>query len=281
MASRDRERQLARERYQRQQQRRLAARAQQRKRNQVTAIVASAVVVVLAVVGVGLFVRGGDDDDTVAAAASPTPSSAPASPSASATSSATVAQCPTAAPSPVPSPSSYASPADQGIDPAEPLTATLTTNCGTLTVALDAAGAPKTVNSFVFLARKGFFDATRCHRVTTSGLFVLQCGDPTATGGGTPGYTIPLENAPKDEVYPAGTLAMARSTEPDSGGSQFFVVYKQTQLPSPGYSVFGRVTKGLDVVTDDAAAGVTGGGDDGAPARAIGLTKVSISGGGS
>jgi peptidyl-prolyl cis-trans isomerase B (cyclophilin B) len=134
------------------------------------------------------------------------------------------------------------------------------------------------VASFSFLAQEGFFDGTPCHRLTTSGIYVLQCGDPTGTGTGGPGYSIPLENAPADETYPAGTLAMARSAEPDSGGSQFFVVYEDTRLPAPGYTVFGRVTSGLDLLEDLAAAGAddANGPGDGAPNQEIGIAGVSV-----
>ncbi len=94
-------------------------------------------------------------------------------------------------------------------------TATVATTCGTMTFTLDGKKAPQTVASFIFLARKGFFDNTPCHRLTTSGLFVLQCGDPTGTGSGGPGYEFGIENAPATGDYPAGTVAMARETAPE------------------------------------------------------------------
>ena len=274
MASKDRERQLARAHYERQQQRRSAERDRRRQRNRITAVLTSLAVVIAAVVLV-VLVQGGDDGSVTT---QPSPSATPSvATTPSATPSAAVSPCPTAAPVPVASPSSYASAADQELGSA-PVTATLTTNCGAITVSLDTAKAPKTVNSFVFLARQKFFDKTVCHRLTTAGLFVLQCGDPTGTGTGSPGYTIPLENAPKDGTYPAGTLAMARGSATDSGGSQFFIVYKATELPGDGYSIFGRVTSGLDVVTREAAAGAEGTTGDGAPLRAIGLTSVAVAG---
>ena len=88
--------------------------------------------------------------------------------------------------------------------------------------------APQTVSSFIFLSKDGFYDDTSCHRLTTSGIYVLQCGDPTGTGSGGPGYQYGIENAPKDGKYPAGTLAMARGEDPNTNGSQFFMVYKDT-----------------------------------------------------
>jgi peptidyl-prolyl cis-trans isomerase B (cyclophilin B) len=108
---------------------------------------------------------------------------------------------------------------------------------------------------------------------------VLQCGDPTGQGTGGPGYTFgPIENAPADDVYPAGTIAMARvGNDPQSMGSQFFIVYADTTIPADqagGYTVFGRVTSGLDVVTAVADAGVQGGEPDGPPATGVTIQGV-------
>ena len=98
---------------------------------------------------------------------------------------------------------------------------------------LDGTKAPQTVASFLGLARSGYWNDSPCHRLVTSGIFVLQCGDPTGTGSGGPGYGFGVENAPKDDQFPAGTLAMARTSDPNSNGGQFFIVYKQTELPGP------------------------------------------------
>jgi peptidyl-prolyl cis-trans isomerase B (cyclophilin B) len=154
---------------------------------------------------------------------------------------------------------------------------TLSTNCGDIEMTLDGTKAPQTVASFLFLARKGYFDNSPCHRLTTSDLYVLQCGDPTGTGTGGPGYGFGIENAPKTGSFPTGTVAMARATSPNSNGSQFFIVYKNTSLPTTGggYSIFGTVTKGLDIVDEIAKAGVTGGGGDGAPAQAVSILGVT------
>ncbi len=132
-------------------------------------------------------------------------------------------------------------------------TATIVTNCGTIIATLDGAKAPHTVNSFAFLAGKHFFDNTSCHRLTTSGIHVLQCGDPTGSGSGGPGYTIPDENL-IGATYTAGTLAMANTGQPHTGGSQFFIVYGDTPL-DPTYTVFGHITSGLDIINRVAAAG--------------------------
>ena len=157
-------------------------------------------------------------------------------------------------------------------------TGTISTSQGDIAVELDGAAAPQAVANFVTLAQEGYFDGTDCHRLTTSGIYVLQCGDPTGTGTGSPGYAFgPIENAPADDVYPAGTIAMARQGgNGESMGSQFFLVYEDSTIPADdagGYTVFGRITSGLDVVQAVADAGVSGGATDGAPA-----THVTIEG---
>lgn len=138
-------------------------------------------------------------------------------------------------------------------------TAAVTTNCGQIDLELDGRVAPQTVASFLHLAAEGYWAPSPCHRLTTSGIFVLQCGDPTGTGQGGPGYGYGIENAPPSGTYPTGTLAMARTSDPNSNGGQFFVVYKDTNLPTEGggYSIFGKVVAGMDIVDKIAAAGAT------------------------
>jgi len=131
---------------------------------------------------------------------------------------------------------------------------------GPVGISLDGAKAPQAVANFVTLAQEGYFDGTKCHRLVTEGIHVLQCGDPTATGQGGPGYTWgPIENAPADDVYPAGTIAMARvGSDGSSMGSQFFLVYEDSTIPSDsagGYTVFGHITSGMDVLQAIADAG--------------------------
>ncbi|GAA5052924.1 peptidylprolyl isomerase [Nocardia callitridis] len=157
------------------------------------------------------------------------------------------------------------------IDPAVGYTSTLETNCGAITIELDAQRAPRTVNSFAFLSGEQYFDHTKCHRLTTEGIYVLQCGDPTASGTGTPGYQFPDENL-EGAVYPAGTVAMANSG-PDTNGSQFFLVFQDSPLP-PSYTPFGHITGGLDVLQSIGAAGVRDGSGDGAPAADVVLDSV-------
>jgi peptidyl-prolyl cis-trans isomerase B (cyclophilin B) len=152
-------------------------------------------------------------------------------------------------------------------------TASVNTDRGDITFTMDAAKTPCTVASFTWLASKRFFDGTHCHRLTTAGIFVLQCGDPTGSGSGGPGYTIPDE-ALKGATYPAGTVAMANAG-PNTGGSQFFLVYQDTQL-GPSYTPFGHITTGLDVLRAVAAQGVVGGGTDGTPAESVTINSFRV-----
>ncbi|MFF9562290.1 peptidylprolyl isomerase [Leifsonia sp. NPDC014704] len=151
-------------------------------------------------------------------------------------------------------------------------TGTMTINGVPLGVSLDGAAAPQAVSSTVSLVQKKFYDGLTCHRLTNGGFYVLQCGDPKGDGTGGPGYEYgPIENAPADDVYKAGTIAMARQgNNAESQGSQFFIVYEDTKIPSDdagGYTVIGSVTSGLDQlkaqVTDK---GIEGGKTDGTPA---------------
>ncbi|MBK6763757.1 MAG: peptidylprolyl isomerase [Micrococcales bacterium] len=155
----------------------------------------------------------------------------------------------------------------------------LNTNCGRITIALDASAAPKNVNALAFLTDQGYYAGNFCHRLTTAGIFVLQCGSPGADGSGDVGFTVPDENLPAGEqgTYPAGSVAMA-NRGPDTASSQFFIVYKKTSLP-PNYSIVGTVTKGLDVVKYVAAAGVEAGSSDasdGPPAQPIVIKTAAI-----
>jgi len=160
-------------------------------------------------------------------------------------------------------------------------TGTLVIGGETVEISLDGAEAPQAVASFVTLAQDGFFDGVACHRLTTQGIYVLQCGDPSGDGTGGPGYSFgPVENDPEDGVYPAGTIAMARmGNDGDSNGSQFFLVYKESTIPADsagGYTVFGEITGGLDVVQTIAAGGVDGGGADGTPATPAVIESIAV-----
>lgn len=174
--------------------------------------------------------------------------------------------------SPSPSASTAAGVPSKSIAEGRTWTGDLTINGIKLGVSLDGAAAPQAVSSTISLVQKKFYDGLTCHRLTNGGFYVLQCGDPKGDGSGGPGYSYgPIENAPKDDKYPAGTIAMARQGgNADSQGSQFFIVYKDTTIPSDaagGYTVIGTITSGLDtLVTDVADKGVQGGGTDGKPA---------------
>jgi cyclophilin family peptidyl-prolyl cis-trans isomerase len=148
------------------------------------------------------------------------------------------------------------------IDPAKTYTATVETDVGSFVIALDAKDAPQTVNNFVFLAQHHFFDCVIFLRVIPG--FVDQTGDPTGTGSGGPGYTIPDEypataSNPADQ-YPLGSVAMANTGQPHTGGSQWFIVAgTQGESLAATYSLFGHVTSGLSVVEKINAQGSTSG----------------------
>jgi peptidyl-prolyl cis-trans isomerase B (cyclophilin B) len=143
-------------------------------------------------------------------------------------------------------------------------TMTVTTSQGVIEITLNTAKAPCSAASYTYLASKKFFDNTKCHRLVTEGLKVLQCGDPSATGKGYrdsdgtggPSYRFAEENLPVDKrpAYPEGVIAMANSGQPGSTGSQFFIVFGDSQL-NPDYTVVGTVTSGLDLVKQVGAAG--------------------------
>jgi peptidyl-prolyl cis-trans isomerase B (cyclophilin B) len=173
--------------------------------------------------------------------------------------------------------------------PTEPaqVSASMETNQGDIGLMLDNGKSPCTVNSFASLANQGFFKDTTCHRLTTSdSLSVLQCGDPTAQGTGGPGYQFANEyptnqfqpDDPKLQepvLYPRGTLAMANAG-PGTNGSQFFLVYKDSQLP-PNYTVFGTIDEtGLATLDKIAAAGTADGAPDGKPKSEVKITSLML-----
>lgn len=241
-----RRRQLAREKFLRQQERRTSARRKARMRN---SVIASALGVVV-IGSLALYTTGvlKGDDSKENAGAEVTPSATPKAPD----------PCEKPAAGKVKT-ATWKKEPELAIDKSAKYTMKLATTCGDIDIALKASAAPHTVNSFDFLAGKGYFDHSKCHRLTTEGIYVLQCGDPTGTGTGGPGYTIPDENLKdkslKDNIYPAGTVAMANTGQKHSGGSQFFLVYQDSQLP-PSYTPFGTVSEsGMKVLKKIADAG--------------------------
>lgn len=164
-------------------------------------------------------------------------------------------------------------------------TGTLDLNDVKLGISIDGKAAPQAASVFIDLAKKGFYTTTgkTCHRLTDSGLFVIQCGSVDGKGSGDEGFQFgPLENTPSDGSYPAGTIAMARGTDPYSQTTQFFITYKDTTLDTStgGYTVFGHVTSGLDgFVSAIADAGVGPGGtsaNDGPPVVPTTITALTV-----
>jgi peptidyl-prolyl cis-trans isomerase B (cyclophilin B) len=283
-----RERAYEKRRYEEWQARLAAKRARNRRIQRISLITAAAVATV-AVIGGGFWLlTGGDDDNSPAASATPSSTasaaaSATATPSASPSAAAVASTCPAVTVKPPATPEKFAKappPSDAG---GKNWNLTLNTTCGKVTAVLDGKQAPQAVSAMLLLAKSKFFDGSPCHRLVTSGIYVLQCGDPTGTGTGGPGFSYgPVENAPKDYVYPAGTIAMARSNTQDSNGSQFFIVYKDSTIgdaTNGAYTVLGKITQGLDVVNKVAAAGVKGGASDGAPNSAISIASTAVSAG--
>jgi peptidyl-prolyl cis-trans isomerase B (cyclophilin B) len=158
---------------------------------------------------------------------------------------------------------------------AQPYTVLLHTTQGDIAFQALTAKAPCTTFSFRFLAQHRYYDGTHCHRLTTNRIFVLQCGDPTGTGSGGPGYVFPDENL-AGATYPAGTVAMANAG-PNTNGSQFFITWKDTTL-SPNYTPFGRVVAGMGALQRIAAAGEDdqNGPGDGYPTLFVEFRHVQI-----
>jgi peptidyl-prolyl cis-trans isomerase B (cyclophilin B) len=274
VTAKDRKRELARQRYERQQR---ARRARRVRRKRAIGIVAGLVVVALGGTGLALaFAAEPGKNQRPAAAPS---SSAPATP--------------TQSPTPTVKPGECAYTASQepgaknvGMPPVKPrysgtVAAAIKTNLGAIGLDLNGAGARCTVNSFSYLAGKNFFDKTHCHRLVTEGIKVLQCGDPTGTGSGGPAYKFGEENLPKPKAgaqtatYGKGMLAMANAG-PGTNGSQFFIVYGDSELP-PNYTVFGKITSGMDIIESVAKAGVKSGTQgDGPPKKAVTIQDVTI-----
>ena len=242
-----------------------------------TAAIGIAVAIVVVVGGlVGLGLALAKDDKTAAGGrAKAQVTVQPAAPATSAPVSA--AGC--TAPPEIPSDQRTRTLPDKSTAAGKTFIATVTTNCGVITMELDGAKAPQTVASFLSLAKSRYWADSPCHRLTTAGIFVLQCGDPTGTGTGNPGYGYGVENPPADFAFPAGTLAMARGSDPNTNGGQFFIVYKQTVLNDPvGYSIFGRIVSGMGIVDRIAAAGATepDASQNTAPVQPISILTVNV-----
>jgi peptidyl-prolyl cis-trans isomerase B (cyclophilin B) len=282
----ERQRRIAREKYRRQQEIRMARRRQQRKRGVIvlSAVLGAALIASL----LAVFLPGGTPKKHPTASASKSPSATPsattvAEPAHHCTytktgTAARTVSLPSAAP-----------------DYTASYQATINTNLGKIAVNLENSKATCTVNSFVHLAEAGYFNNTQCHRLLTSGIYVLQCGDPYATaatkltcsstskiGTGIPGYEFASENT-AGAKYPAGTVAMANEGSATTNGSQFFIVYKDSTTGlGATYTPFGTVSSGLGIVQDVAKDGyscqytVSGQSEGGAPKEKVIIDSVTI-----
>ena len=281
MPSNEQRRQTAKRKLERQLERR-AERDRKRKQMTIGASVLGVVLVIAAGAVVYGLTRSDDTSDATASESTPTQESA-------------AGEMPTARAAALPATVDCSYMPD-GQAPAKPVTApnatavsaegvaevTLATSQGTIGLNLDRAESPCTVNSFVSLAQQGYFDDTPCHRLSTTGLMILQCGDPTGQGTGGPGYGFVNEfptdqynpedsNLEQPVTYPRGTIAMANTGEPGSNGSQFFLVYDDSPLP-PMYTVFGTISEeGLATIEKVAAAG-----DDGSMSAGGGKPNTPI-----
>ena len=269
-----REREYARRRYEKWQAKLTVKQSKRRHQRRVVIVGASAVAVVLAISAAVMVFTGSGSTSDPEASASP-------SPSVSASRLAGLGRpnpCPTPTVKPGP-PQSFSAPPDASLAKGKKWTFTITTSCGDIVAELDGAKAPKAVANTIFLAGKKFWDNSPCHRMTVEGLMMLQCGDPTGTGTGGPGYGFgPVENAPADGLYKRGVLAMARTGDLQKGqGSQFFLVFGDSPLDG-GYTVFGQITKGLDILDKIAAGGVTAPDASGttAPVRKISILRTTV-----
>jgi peptidyl-prolyl cis-trans isomerase B (cyclophilin B) len=272
---------------QRRLQRQLERRAELSRRRRRNVLVVVTVIAVLVVAGaVTLFAGIGGDDDPGDTAAAGSTSAAPSEPQATAAPAVTNADG-TVTCTYAPDASGNPNLTDVGTPPdpaATPATGTvsllMSTDQGDIPLTLDRAKAPCAAASFTYLASQQFFDGSPCHRlVNQPGFGVLQCGDPTGTGSGGPSYKYAEEVTP-ETTYPRGTIAMAKTAQPGTTGSQFFLCFVDTTLP-PEYSVVGTVDEaGLAVLETVAAGGIQGVGPegDGAPAIPVTIQTMTVAG---
>jgi peptidyl-prolyl cis-trans isomerase B (cyclophilin B) len=273
----ERQRKLARERYERQ-----ALRRTQRARRvrQWTVISGAGIAVIaLAVVGYFIFAPAGGTPAAAPTKTSTTPTPSASSPASAVQPAAAVSHC---AYTPAPPAARTVGTPSAKPDSKASYLATIHTNRGNIVIKMSGSNATCTVNSFVYLASKNYFSNTKCHRLTTQGIYVLQCGDPTGKGTGGPGYRFANEvvsdSTTASATYPAGVVAMAHSSQPNSNGSQFFLVYATTTLPRD-YTPFGTITSGSNVLASIAKAGVASnanGAGDGPPKESVIIESVSI-----
>lgn len=252
-----REKELARAKFERQQ-----ARRQQRKQRNLFAKLTSLAIVIALLISYAISLSS-SPEETAKTTPSPTLAAPPV-----------VSGCDVAGATRADNISYPAAPKD--LVPAKEIT--LTTNCGDFVIETDPK-APQTVGILSYLAKNKFYDGVNCHRLTTEGIFVLQCGDPSGNGSGGPGFNFADENLPAADstglfTYPRGTIAMANSG-PNTNGSQFFIVYQDSPLP-PNYSIWGQLTSGLETLDAIAQAGTVTGQPDGPPAQTLVISQATV-----
>lgn len=262
MPSKDRQRELARKKLERHMARRAAA---AKRRRQIFAGVGASATLILLVAVVVIVVLNRDDDGKSSKAVDPTCVYLDAGKD----------------PAHI---KDVGRPPTSGVADSGLLNVQLNTNFGALNVQLDQGAAPCTVNSFHHLLQKAFFDNTKCHRLVTSGIKVLQCGDPFADGRGGPSYQFGTENVPTNDQppYPVGSIAMAHGQDdPNSNSSQFFIVWGDSPNLTADYSLIGKVTGGMDIITDKIVPNglkdeEEPGSGDGAPAKDVVIEKAQL-----
>lgn len=288
MPSNEQRRDAAKRKLERQLERR-AQRARKRKQMTIAGSAIGAVVVVGVVALIVVLNQGGDNAST-AAASTTTPAEPTGAPLPTARAHALPATVDCKYPAGGgPAAKPVSAPPATGVPTTGTVQISLDTSDGPIGMDLDRAESPCTVNSIVSLAQQGYFNDTPCHRLTTNGIYVLQCGDPTGKGTGGPGYgfdnEFPTDQFPADAPqlqqpanYKRGTIAMANTGAPGSNGSQFFLVYKDSPLP-PNYTVFGTIDEqGLKTIDAIAAKGDTGsnGPGDGAPKEPVQIKTAAV-----
>jgi len=155
---------------------------------------------------------------------------------------------------------------------------TLKTNCGDIVIRPSARNARATITAITTLIEANYYDNTFCHRLSTEDFYALQCGDPTATGLGDPGFSVRSENLPAagERNYPRGTVAMVNMGRPRTTGSQFYIFYEDTTFRPANYTIWGQIVSGIEIIEHVAEAGVRGGGTDGMPIRPLVIERIIV-----
>lgn len=155
---------------------------------------------------------------------------------------------------------------------------TLKTNCGEIIIRPSTRNARATITAITTLINANYYDNTFCHRLSTEDFYALQCGDPTATGLGDPGFSVRSENLPaaSDRNYPRGTLAMVNMGRPRTTGSQFYIFYADTTYRPANYTIWGQIISGIEIIEHVAEGGVRGGGADGMPIRPLVIERIIV-----